>query len=191
MLDHLAEFRRTHGCGDLRPGQAGARVRLAGWVHRVRDHGGVIFLDLRDRSGLVQVVVRPVGGAEELTARARSVGSEWVLGVEGAVVARPDAMVNPQMPTGGVEVEADRLLILNDAQVPPFVLDDAPSAGEDLRLEYRYLDLRRPELAAVLRGQGLMPLAFTQFDLLRRPFWVWDKIAEVLSGRADTLAATG
>lgn len=150
MLDHLAEFRRTHGCGDLRPGQAGARVRLAGWVHRVRDHGGVLFLDLRDRSGLVQVVVRPVSGAEELTARARSVGSEWVLGVEGAVVTRPDAMINPQMPTGGVEVEADRLLILNDAQVPPFVLDDAPSAGEDLRLEYRYLDLRRPELAAVL-----------------------------------------
>ncbi len=151
VLEHLAEFRRTHGCGTLRPELAGTTVRLAGWVHRLRDHGGVIFIDLRDRSGVAQVVFRPGdGGREELAARARTLGSEYVLAVEGRVAARPAAMVNPNLPTGGVEVEAARLLVLNDSQTPPFVLDDEPSASEELRLEYRYLDLRRPELSTVI-----------------------------------------
>jgi aspartyl-tRNA synthetase len=149
-LDHLAGFRRTHQCGDLRREHAGQSVRLCGWVHRLRDHGGVLFLDLRDRSGLVQVIFRPGEGPDHPSERARRLGSEFVIAVEGNCVPRPDSMVNPQMPTGAVEVEATGLAVLNDSQTPPFVLEEAPSAGEDLRLEYRYLDLRRPELAAVL-----------------------------------------
>ena len=149
MFDHLSGFRRTHGCGVLRREQDGATVCLAGWVHRLRDHGGVIFLDLRDRSGLVQVVFRPAEGTD-LAERARRLGSEYVLGVEGRVARRPDSMVNPNLPTGAVEVEATRLLVLNDSQTPPFVLEEAPSASEELRLEYRYLDLRRPELGSII-----------------------------------------
>jgi aspartyl-tRNA synthetase len=149
-LDHLAGFRRTHRCGDLRREHAGQPVRLCGWVHRLRDHGGVIFLDLRDRAGLVQVVFRPGDAPDHPSERARSLGSEFVVAVEGTCVRRPDSMVNPQMSTGAVEVEATRLSVLNDSQTPPFVLEGATSAGEDLRLEYRYLDLRRPELASVL-----------------------------------------
>jgi aspartyl-tRNA synthetase len=149
-LEHLAGFRRTHRCGDLRSEHAGRPVRLCGWVHRQRDHGGVMFLDLRDRAGLVQVVFRPGEGADHPSERARRLGSEFVIAVEGTCVLRPDSMVNPQMPTGTVEVEATGLSVLNDSQTPPFVLEEAPSAGEDLRLEYRYLDLRRPELASVL-----------------------------------------
>ena len=149
-LDHLAGFRRTHRCGDLRREHAGRPVRLCGWVHRLRDHGGVLFLDLRDRAGLVQVVFRPGEGPDHPSERARRLGSEFVIAVEGTCVLRPDSMVNLQMSTGTVEVEATALLILNDSQTPPFVLEEAPSAGEDLRLEYRYLDLRRPELASVL-----------------------------------------
>jgi aspartyl-tRNA synthetase len=149
-LDHLADFRRTHRCGDLRREHAGQVVRLCGWVHRLRDHGGVMFLDLRDRAGLVQVIFRPGEGADHPSERARRLGSEFVIAVEGTCVPRPDSMVNLQMPTGTVEVEATGLSVLNDSQTPPFVLEEAPSAGEDLRLEYRYLDLRRPELATVL-----------------------------------------
>lgn len=162
-LDHLSDWRRTHTCGELSAAHAGASVRLAGWVHRLRDHGGVFFLDLRDRFGLVQVVLRPsaqsdtpasppgeAGLRNEAAARARELRAEFVVGVEGRVALRPEGMRNPEMPTGAVEIEADRLLLFNDAEVPPFVLDEGPSAGEDLRLEYRYLDLRRPELASVL-----------------------------------------
>jgi aspartyl-tRNA synthetase len=148
-LDHLSLWRRTHTCGELRLVHAGQVVRLAGWVHRLRDHGGVLFLNLRDRSGLAQVVIRP-DADQELSGRARELRAEFVVAVEGLVTPRPAGMANADMPTGEIEIAATTLLILNDSEVPPFVLDEAPSAGEDLRLEYRYLDLRRPELAAVL-----------------------------------------
>jgi aspartyl-tRNA synthetase len=169
-LDHLAGFRRTHMCGDLRAEHAGQPVRLCGWVHRVRDHGGVIFLALRDRAGLVQVVFRPGAGPDDPSERARRLGSEFVLAVEGTCVARPGSMVNPQMLTGEVEVEATALSVLNDSQTPPFVLDEAPSAGEDLRLEYRYLDLRRPDLVSVLGIRNRAAQAVRGY-LDERGFW--------------------
>jgi len=151
-LDHLAHWRRTHSCGELRPEHAGQEVRLAGWVHRTRDHGGVLFVNVRDRYGFTQVVFRPSDSGEEaLSEQARELKSEFVVAIDGRVLARPDDMVNEQMPTGGIEVEATSVRILNDSETPPFVLEEeAPSAGEDLRLEYRFLDLRRPELNEVL-----------------------------------------
>ncbi len=169
-LDHLAGFRRTHRCGELDRSQTGQRVRLCGWVHRLRDHGGVLFLDLRDRTGLVQVVFRPGDGPDHPSARARRLGSEFVVAVEGECVPRPENMVNPQMPTGAVEVEATSLFVLNDSETPPFVLEEAPSAGEDLRLEYRYLDLRRPELASVLGLRHRVAQAVRGY-LDKQDFW--------------------
>ncbi|HET9250516.1 MAG TPA: aspartate--tRNA ligase, partial [Candidatus Eisenbacteria bacterium] len=146
MIEALRGRKRTHRCGDLRPEQAGMRARLAGWAHRVRDHGGVIFLDLRDRFGITQVVFRPEHLGEEVMERARSIGSEYVVFVEGKVLNRPRGSENPQLPTGGIELEADSLAILNESRTPPFPLDDTATASEDLRLRFRYLDLRRDVL---------------------------------------------
>ncbi|HSN67989.1 MAG TPA: aspartate--tRNA ligase, partial [Thermoanaerobaculia bacterium] len=145
-IEPLLHRKRTHRCGDLRPEDAGTRTRLMGWADRVRDHGGVLFLDLRDRYGVTQVVFRP----EKLNAKtmdlARSIGSEYVVLVEGIVLLRPKGSENPDRPTGGIEVEADALAILNTSKTPPFPLDEEGSASEDLRLRYRYLDLRREPL---------------------------------------------
>jgi aspartyl-tRNA synthetase len=146
MIESLRGRKRTHRCGDLRPEHAGMRARLAGWAHRVRDHGGVIFLDLRDRFGITQVVFRPEHLGEEVMERARSIGSEYVVFVEGKVLNRPRGSENTQLPTGGIELEADSLSILNESRTPPFPLDDSVTASEDLRLRYRYLDLRRDVL---------------------------------------------
>jgi aspartyl-tRNA synthetase len=168
-LDHLSGWRRTHACGELRAEHAGQGVRLAGWVHRLRDHGGVLFLDLRDREGIVQVVVRP-DAARELSDRVRELRAEFVVAIDGAVAPRPGGMSNSDMATGEVEVEAGGLLVLNDSEVPPFVLDEAPSAGEDLRLEYRYLDLRRPELAGVLKMRHRLSQTVRR-HLDARGFW--------------------
>src|SRR5262245_46180925 len=122
------------------------RARLMGWAHRKRDHGGVVFLDLRDRYGLTQVVFRPEQVGEETMERARSIGSEYVVLVEGKVLNRPKGSENPELPTGAVELEAETLSILNVSKTPPFPLDDTVTASEDLRLRYRYLDLRREPL---------------------------------------------
>ena len=147
MIEPLAGRRRTHRCGDLRPEDAGKRTRLLGWAHRVRDHGGVLFLDLRDRYGITQVVFRPQSLNEATMLRAREIGSEWVVLVEGTVLKRPKGSENPDLATGGIEVEADTLAILNTSKTPPFPIDDAATtASEDLRLKYRYLDLRRASL---------------------------------------------
>ncbi|MEK7347839.1 MAG: aspartate--tRNA ligase [Candidatus Eisenbacteria bacterium] len=147
FIEPLLQRRRTHRCGDLRPEQAGAHVRLMGWAHRVRDHGGVLFLDLRDRYGLTQVVFRPQKLNAKTMERAREIGSEFVLLVEGTVLRRPPGSENPELPTGGIEVEADALAILNTSKTPPFPLDDTgTTASEDIRLRYRYLDLRREPL---------------------------------------------
>ena len=146
MIEALRGRKRTHRCGDLRPEHAGMRARLAGWAHRVRDHGGVIFLDLRDRFGITQVVFRPEHLGEEIMDRARAIGSEYVVFVEGKVLNRPRGSENPQLPTGGIELEADSLSILNESRTPPFPLDDTATASEDLRLRFRYLDLRRDVL---------------------------------------------
>lgn len=134
---------KTRNCGDLRKEDSGSSVLLAGWVNRRRDHGGLIFLDLRDRSGLVQVVVTP--DVEDAFAEAETVRSEFVLGVEGTVRPRPEEAVNPNLPTGEVEVAVSSMKILNRSKTPPFELDQS-NVDETLRLKYRYLDLRRPEM---------------------------------------------
>ncbi len=136
---------RTHHCGQLTAADLGATASLAGWVDSVRDHGGIIFVDLRDRRGITQVKFDPQDDAD-VGARAARLRPESVIGVTGKVVRRPEGTVNPNLPTGEVEVDATALEIHNLSDTPPFPLDDAGGdrVNEDLRLTYRYLDLRRP-----------------------------------------------
>jgi aspartyl-tRNA synthetase len=137
-------------CGDLRAGDAGAAVVLAGWVAHRRHHGGVVFLDLRDREGVVQVVVHP-RDAPEAFAAASAVRLESVVRVEGEVRLRPEGTANPALATGEVEVAARRIDVLSEADPPPFPVEDRVEADEAVRLRYRYLDLRRPEMTRLLR----------------------------------------
>ena len=140
---------RTHDCGALTARHVGAEVAVAGWVHRRRDHGGVIFLDVRDHTGIVQVVFHP--DAKASFAAADRVRNEYVLCATGRVGPRPEGMVNPDLATGEVEVLGASLDVLNVAETPPFQLDEHSSAGEDVRLKHRYLDLRRPAMQERLR----------------------------------------
>ena len=141
---------KSHGCGTLRKSDVGTRVALGGWVDRRRDHGNLTFLDLRDRDGIVQVVVRPDAGGEAHDAT-RGVRGEYVLLVEGEVAARSEAAVNPNLATGEIEVVADRVEILNPAKTPPFAVnDDEAEVEERVRMQYRYIDLRRPAMQAAL-----------------------------------------
>lgn len=136
-------------CGDLRAADVGRTVRLAGWVHRRRDHGGLIFLDLRDSHGIVQLVFTP--DQAEAYAVAERARSEWVLAVEGEVRLRAPGTVNPRLPTGEVEVAPRRCEVLNESLTPPFPIHEPGEVDERVRLTYRYLDLRRPEVARVIR----------------------------------------
>ncbi len=140
---------RSHYCGLLRDSDIGQDVDLFGWVHRRRDHGGVIFLDVRDHKGIIQVVFDP--DTEESFKLADQVRNEYVLHITGKIRARDVEAVNPKMSTGQIEVLGKKLTILNAADTPPFQLDEHSSAGEDVRLRYRYLDLRRPEMQEKLR----------------------------------------
>jgi aspartyl-tRNA synthetase len=140
---------RTHGAGTLRAEHAGAQVTLAGWVARRRDHGGVAFLDLRDASGIVQVVADPSAGAA--LEAAHDVRNEYVVSVVGTVRERPEGMANPNLATGDVEVAASALDVLSAADTPPFPIEDRIEVDETVRLAHRYIDLRRPSLAANLR----------------------------------------
>ncbi len=136
---------KSINCGELRLSHAGQKVTLAGWMHKRRDHGGLIFIDLRDRSGLVQVRVDPNAG--EAYHAADDARGEYVLQIRGTVHARPDGLANPNMETGEVEVEAEQIKVLNTSKVPPFPIDDdGTKTTETLRLKYRYLDLRRQRL---------------------------------------------
>src|SRR6266567_5795883 len=135
---------RTHAAGTLRTEHAGQTVTLAGWVARRRDHGGVAFIDLRDVSGTVQVVIREDDVAHDLR-------NEWCVAVTGEVRLRPEGNVNPNIPTGEIEVDASRLDVLSEAATLPFQLDEHTGVGEEVRLRYRYLDLRRAEPAAAIR----------------------------------------
>jgi aspartyl-tRNA synthetase len=150
---------RTHACGELRTEHVGERVTLCGWVAHRRDHGGVTFIDLRDRAGVVQVVFHPEE-APDAHGIAQDLRSEWVVQVAGTVRLRPDGMANPSLGTGDVELAADRLEVVASADTPPFVIEDRVEADELLRLEYRYLDLRRPEMTQALgmraRVAGMM-----------------------------------
>ena len=143
MLDTLGDLKRTHPCGELRAPDVGKNVVLMGWVHRRRDLGQLIFIDLRDRSGIVQVVFNQEQGPEA-HAKAEELRSEFVVAVMGVVVRRQKA--NPEISTGEVEVLATRLHILNNSKTPPFPIENEVTASEETRLRYRYLDLRRPRL---------------------------------------------
>ena len=134
---------RTQYCGQINADSIGSEVEVAGWVHRRRDHGGVIFVDLRDREGLLQIVFDP--DTPEIFAAAERIRSEYVLSVRGKVRPRPEGTINPNLPSGEVEVLATALVVLNESETPPFHHDE--HAHEDIRLRYRYLDLRRDEMA--------------------------------------------
>src|SRR5882757_5767045 len=145
MLDFLGSLQRTHRCGDLRVEQAGQDAVLMGWVNRRRDHGNLIFLDVRDRTGITQVVLDKEVSSEA-HAKAEAARSEYVVAVKGKVRRRGAGLDNPNMPTGQIEVVASELLLLNEAKTPPFSPADEAIANEEVRLKYRYLDLRRPQM---------------------------------------------
>jgi aspartyl-tRNA synthetase len=138
-------LKRSHMCSDLRAEDIGADVTVMGWVHSRRDLGGLIFVDLRDRTGIVQVAFTPDADAAALE-KAHMLRSEYVIAVRGRVRPRPEGMENRSVATGQIEVEARELVVLNEAETPPFEIDDNVSASETLRLKYRYLDLRRPAM---------------------------------------------
>jgi len=159
MLDFLGNLQRTHTCGELRAEQDSQPVVLMGWVNRRRDHGNLIFLDVRDRTGITQVVVdKEVSG--EAHAKAEAARSEYVVAVKGKVRRRSAGLENPNMPTGQIEVVAGELLLLNDAKTPPFSPAEDAIANEEVRLKYRYLDLRRPPMQAnfALRSRVAMAI---------------------------------
>ena len=137
----MEKFKRTATCGELTKHDSAKRVTLNGWVFRSRNHGGIIFINLRDRYGVTQVVVDD-DAADELKAVAAQIKNEYCIAVEGTVRMRPDSMKNPEMATGDIEVKAERLEILSESDVLPFQIEERTNANEDLRLKYRYLDLR-------------------------------------------------
>src|SRR5581483_766132 len=143
MADLLGTLTRTHTCGALRAEDVGAHVVLLGWVHRVRDLGGVTFVDVRDRAGLSQIVVRD---NDALMPIAKKLRSEFVVAVVGVVQRRSEDTINPKLATGEVEVLAREIRILNEAKTPPFQIAEDTPVSEDIRLRYRYLDLRRQRL---------------------------------------------
>ncbi|HTX40246.1 MAG TPA: aspartate--tRNA ligase, partial [Acidobacteriaceae bacterium] len=162
MLDFLGTRQRTATCGELRAADAGRSVTLMGWVNRRRDHGSLIFLDVRDRYGITQVVLD-----KDLTpeghARAEQARPEYVVAAVGKVRLRGADAVNPKMPTGEIEIAADELLLLNDAKVPPFSPAEDAIQNEEVRLKYRYLDLRRAEMAHNLEVRHRIALAVRQY----------------------------
>ena len=161
MLDFLGSLERTHLCGDLRVAHAGQQVVLMGWVNRRRDHGNLIFLDLRDRSGIAQIVLD-----KELTPdghlKGEQVRPEYVVAAVGTVVLRDREAVNPKMPTGEIEIEATQLLVLNDTRLAPFSPSDEAIQNEEVRLKYRYVDLRRPEMQRNFRLRHDITLAIRE-----------------------------
>jgi aspartyl-tRNA synthetase len=165
-------LKRTHHCNELNIDDTGFEVVLAGWVQRRRDHGGVIFVDLRDREGITQVVFNPEID-EDVHSQAQAIRNEFVLSVRGRVNPRPEGMVNPRLTTGAIEVMVLELEILNSAKTPPFVIDERTGVSENIRLCYRYLDLRRPALqknlmlrhrAAVIARSYLDDLGFIDVE---------------------------
>jgi aspartyl-tRNA synthetase len=155
-------FGRTHYCGEVTEQAIGEKVNLKGWVQKRRDLGGLIFIDLRDRTGIVQVVFSPEVSEEALKV-AETVRGEYVLDVEGTVVAREEGTINPNLPTGKIEVQAKRVTIINEAKTPPFMIDDRTDVSEDVRLKYRYLDLRRPVMFNTFKMRHQVTKAIRDF----------------------------
>ncbi len=148
-MESMGTLRRTHSCNDLTSADIGKEVILMGWVLRRRDHGGVIFIDLRDRNGLTQIVFNPEVNPE-VHEKAHQIRSEWVVAIRGKVESRLEGMANTKLDTGEIEVFVDELRILNVSETPPFPLDEESDVSDNIRLQYRYMDLRRPEMAANL-----------------------------------------
>ena len=142
-IDILGNMRRTHTCCELNASDIGRQVALMGWVQRRRDHGGVIFVDLRDREGMTQVVFNPTVDPA-VHAKAHAIRNEYVIGVTGRVDPRPDGMINPNLTTGEIEVTVSELKILNTAETPPFMIENRVDVSETIRLSHRHIDLRRP-----------------------------------------------
>jgi aspartyl-tRNA synthetase len=159
VADKLGDWARTHTCGELRPADIGKDVLLLGWVHKVRDLGHLVFIDVRDRYGLTQIVV----DGDALRDRAKHLRAEFVIGVKGLVRARAAEALNAKMPTGEIEVQVTELKLLSEARVPPFVIADDVAASDELRLRYRYLDLRRPVLQANLGLRHRVTMAVRQY----------------------------
>ena len=147
----MEAFKRSCTCGDLRKSDTEKTVTLNGWIHRIREHGGITFINLRDRYGITQVVV-DADSPSELQTSAKDLHMEFCVAVEGRVRARPDSMINRDMPTGEIEVLAQKVVVLSKSEVLPFMIDEVQKDGtpvipnEDLRLKYRYLDLRRAQM---------------------------------------------
>ncbi|MBU0765163.1 MAG: hypothetical protein KJ607_10050 [Bacteroidetes bacterium] len=132
---------RTHTCGELRPGNAGQEVTLCGWVQRIRDKGSLIWIDLRDRYGITQLIFDESDCTPELAASARRLGREYVIGVTGTVIERSSK--NPKLPTGEIEIRVSGIRVLSRSELPPFTIEDETDGGEELRMKYRYIDIRR------------------------------------------------
>ncbi len=167
MAEQLGDWTRTHTCGALRPSDLDAEATLLGWVHRVRDLGGVLFIDIRDRDGVSQVVFRD---NEELLAKAKRLRPEYVIGVKGLVERRAPDTVNPKLATGEVEILARELRLLNEAKTPPFQIAEDTPVSEDVRLKYRYLDLRRPRLQSNIGLRHRVAFAIRE-EFNRNGFW--------------------
>lgn len=162
-MEIMFDYRRTHTCGDLKKNHVGQPVTLSGWVHRFRDHGGLIFIDLRDRFGITQLVFDP-GVNPELLNQAEKLRSEWVISIKGEVRPRRDGMTNPKMSTGDIEINVKELEVLSKAKTPPFsVCDEQIEVNEELRLKYRYLDIRRGDIAQKLIQRHKAMLATRRF----------------------------
>ncbi len=158
-----SEIKRTHTCGELRKSDVGMKVRLNGWVNSQRNLGGVLFIDLRDRYGITQIVVDPEAIDSSMLSEAERTRSEFVIAAVGEVGPRPDGSVNERMATGEIEVRVEKYFILSESKTPPFEIVDDPKASEVLRLEYRYLDLRRKPLQEKLRVRHETALAVRNY----------------------------
>ena len=161
-LDFLGELRRTHTCGQLRASDAGSRVLIMGWVHRRRDLGKVIFIHLRDREGVTQIVFS-AGTDQAVHDKAEALRSEYVVAIEGTVALRTADTINATIPTGEVEIVAEKVWILNESRTPPFPMEDMVDVSEDARLKYRYVDLRRPRMQRNIILRSKIAFAVRQY----------------------------
>ncbi len=158
MSEMLGGWKRSHKCGDLRAADIGKTVTLMGWVHHRRDHGGLVFVDLRDRYGVTQVVFDPQL-ADKVHKQSHLIRSEWVLAIKGEVAKRPEGTINPKIATGEIEIRCSEVKVLNESQTPVFPIEDDVDVAEETRMEYRYLDLRRESMKNKLIARHKMAMA--------------------------------